>query len=114
MASSSASLADSGFPPAGSTTLGLDEDKVGGGGGVKFGGGGGGVKGGGGGGVKVGGGCGGANAGGVGRFVGLWLALASSDFLKCSSSAAADELIWKSEQRVRNVYLTDGFRQCKS
>lgn len=85
MASSSASLTDSGFPPAG-----LVKDKVGGGGGIKFGGGGG-VKGGG----------GGMNAGGVGR---LWLALASSEFLNCSSSAAADDFVWKTHQRVRNVY----------
>lgn len=73
---------------------GLVKDKVGGGGGVKFGGGGGGE--------KVGGGCGSANAG-VEGLVCLWLALLSSDFLKFSSSEAADELVCKSQRRVRNV-----------
>lgn len=86
MASSSASLADSGFPRVGSTTVGLVKGKVGGGGGgVKVGGGGG----------KFGGGGGGANAGGLGVLVCLWSALLSSDFLNCSSSEAADELVWK-------------------
>lgn len=93
MASRSASLADSGFPPAESTTVGLVKDKAGGGGGMKFGGGGvkfgggGGVKFGGGGGVNVVGGC------GAGALVCLCSALFSSDFLKRCSSAETDELV---------------------
>lgn len=100
MASSSASLADSGFPPAGSTTVRLAEDVGGGGGGggVKAGGGGAKVGGGGGvkvgcGGVRIGGGCGGMNAGGPGGLVCLCPDRFSSVFLNCSSSAAADEFV---------------------
>lgn len=105
MASSSASRANSGFPPAGSTTAGLDNDKVGGGGGgVKVGGGGGGVKLGGGGGVKVGGF---AKAGEIVGLVRLLLALFSSNFLNCSSSAAADELVCGSHSEQLGI-LSNG------
>lgn len=75
-----ASLACSGFPPAGSTRAGLLEVTLGDGGG----------------GIKAGGGGGGANAGGPGggkNIVSFSTALFSSTFLHLSSSDAASDVV---------------------
>lgn len=78
MASSRASRAASGFPPAGSTRGGLAGAEGGGGGGLKAGGGGG---------TKARGEVGG------GEITSLWTFLSSSTFLSCSNSLAAPDLV---------------------